>query len=145
MQVIVRDRQKGKTTELIKWLLQGKEQDTYPYWSRVIVCPFSNVEVTRVTNEVFRYIEAENWNPCEQMLPHMHPDGVPLKEVHLGVLTDVRKAVWSLADYLANEVGTRTFEFAIDNIEYIWERGYRILREPAIITMTGKLYDGLRD
>jgi len=145
MQVIVRDRQEGKTTELIKWLLQGTEQDKYPYWSRVIVCAASHVETARVTNEVLRYIETTNWNPCERMLPHVHPEGVPLKEVHLGVLTDVRKAVWDMSDYLANERGVRTFDFAIDNMEYVWERGYRILRQPAIITMTGKSYDGLRD
>lgn len=139
-QVIVRDRREGKTTELIKWLLQGKEQTTYPYWDRVIVSVSSAKMVATTTEMILTYIKETNWNPCEQMLAH-----VDCETQHQGILTDVRKAVWSMSDYYLNERGNRGFEFAVDDIDLAWERGYRFLRQPALITLTGKLYDAVRD
>lgn len=37
MKVIVRGRQAGKTHDLVQWVKQGEETDSYPGWSRVIL------------------------------------------------------------------------------------------------------------
>lgn len=37
MQVIVGDRQQGKTTRLVEWVNQGRKVNDYPGWSRIIV------------------------------------------------------------------------------------------------------------
>lgn len=39
MKVLLTSRQGGKTTTAIKWLLEGKPTQRYPYWSRVLVVP----------------------------------------------------------------------------------------------------------
>lgn len=38
MKVIVRPRQAGKTYGLVQWVLAGEETDSYPGWSRVLLC-----------------------------------------------------------------------------------------------------------
>ena len=149
MKILVRDRRQGKTTELIKWLLQGREQDVYPYWSRVIVaCTHKMMQTT--TGMLLHYIERENWNPCEQMLPHMHRDEHRhggMSDDHVGVLTDVRKAVWGPSDLDRNIQGTRPFEFAIDDADQMFTGffGFGLARQPAVITMTGEHVDSLCD
>lgn len=146
MKVLVRDRRAGKTTELIKWLLQGKEQDKYPYWSRVIVVP-TNRMVPITTRTVFDYTQRENWNPCSQMLPHMHREGISLHEQHFGVLTDVRESVWSLRDLDSNLRGGRDFEYGLDNAEEAMSGTFlsSFLVLPTVITMTGEAVDSLCD
>lgn len=37
MQVILGDRQSGKTTTLLDWLVQGRPRPSWPNWDRVIV------------------------------------------------------------------------------------------------------------
>ena len=37
MKVIVRGRQAGKTYDLVQWVKQGEETNSYPGWSRVIL------------------------------------------------------------------------------------------------------------
>lgn len=39
MKVIVRPRQAGKTTELVEWVKQGEATNSYPFWTRIILCP----------------------------------------------------------------------------------------------------------
>lgn len=38
MKVIARPRQAGKTYELIQWLKGGERTDSYPGWSRILLC-----------------------------------------------------------------------------------------------------------
>jgi len=141
MQVLVKGRAEGKTTALVKWLLEGREQEGYPAWSRVIVCAANNRMVQTTEHMLRKHIEEHiNFHSCDRMLPHTKEECPQVQE---RFLINVRKAVWGLSDYYANEHGTREFEFAIDDMEYIWERGYRILRQPSVITVTGSLYDNL--
>jgi len=136
MQVIVRDRRQGKTTELIKWLLQGHMQEGYPQWSRVLVVAASNQAVAYTTHLVHQYISKgySDSDLCAMSRRPHYSDACDVE--HNYTVTQIRKAVWGMSDYLANEPG-RDFEFAVDEMQYVWERGYRILREPAIITLTG--------
>jgi hypothetical protein len=38
VRVIARGRQAGKTYDLIQWVKEGKETNSYPGWSRVLLC-----------------------------------------------------------------------------------------------------------
>ena len=38
MKVIARGRREGKTHALIEWVKEGEETDSYPGWSRVLLC-----------------------------------------------------------------------------------------------------------
>jgi hypothetical protein len=135
MHVIVRDRREGKTTELIKWLLEGKAQEGYPGWSRVIVEPTKGM-VVHADRMLKRHIADTGWVPrVDQML-----DGrLTTKDAEHRVLADVRKAIWGMSDFNFNAVGRRDFEFAVDDLDqFISERfNYRM---PTVITMTGELY-----
>lgn len=124
MEVIVGDRQSGKTSALIDWLLEGEVIDNYPWWSRVIACTTQRrvVAVTdmvkRCTQEVF---EANIRDGNKGMERTLH---------------DIRKAVWSLGDLQANR-GRRGIQVAFDDVEYLLEM---ILRcQPAVITLTGSV------
>lgn len=37
MHVLIKNRQEGKTTQLMKWVAEGVEVDKYPFWSRVAI------------------------------------------------------------------------------------------------------------
>lgn len=151
IRVIVRDRREGKTTELIKWLLEGKQIRLYPGWSRIIVCPLEK-EVIRVTDEVRRETGAEGWGFEEdQILVPTHILGESIYRMQYDrALNDVRKAVWSLRDLRYNliGVGPQEFEYALDDADYYFSTyTYRegLSRPPAVIAMTGELYDHVRD
>jgi hypothetical protein len=36
--IIARPRQAGKTHEAVQWVLAGEQTDSYPNWSRVLLC-----------------------------------------------------------------------------------------------------------
>jgi len=38
VKVIVNGRQSGKTYALVEWIKEGEETDSYPGWSRVLLC-----------------------------------------------------------------------------------------------------------
>jgi hypothetical protein len=38
VKVIARGRQAGKTYALVQWVREGEETDSYPGWSRVLIC-----------------------------------------------------------------------------------------------------------
>lgn len=38
MKVIVNGRQSGKTYQLIQWVKDGEKTDSYPGWSRILLC-----------------------------------------------------------------------------------------------------------
>jgi hypothetical protein len=59
----------------------------------------------------------------------------------LSVLHDLRKCVWSIAD-LKTGYGYSDMEYAIDDVDRLIMYNFGLLVRPAIVTMTGKLYDG---
>lgn len=118
MIVVVTGRQGGKTTAMIQWFLNGRPIDTYPYWSRVILCP-THEQVVYVTNKVREATASFDENNQSTW--------------------DIRKAIWSLEDLnsVKKHHGTRDIEIGVDNMELIIED---ILNGPiSFATMTGKL------
>lgn len=134
MQVIVRDRQQGKTTDLVAWLLQGERRTNYPNWSRVILV-HSNVLVAHTSNQVGRALQAlpGTWF-CERCPIHLAEQ---CEAYHEKLSADIRKAVWSFSDYSHNAHG-RDFEYAIDNLD-AWISMTFHGKGPAIVAMTGTL------
>lgn len=39
MKFMVTGRAHGKTSTLVEWVKQGEPTDSYPFWTRVILCP----------------------------------------------------------------------------------------------------------
>lgn len=132
MQVIVRDRREGKTTELIKWLLGGNLQRPYPQWNRVLVCAHRTA-VVRVVREVRRYIEEHNWDACAKSDPHL---GTLCEAVHASTINEVAKNVWGMSDFEHNIRGNRPFEYAIDDLDFFLRNTFR--SQPSVIAMTGE-------
>jgi hypothetical protein len=139
MKILVRDRRQGKTTELIKWMLEGNQQLAYPAWSRVIVC-VSHRMVIYTTDMLRDYIKNNDWKPRDdQRLDR----GYDLS--HDRLLTDVRKGVWSLDDLTTNFRGSRPFEYAIDDLDHLLIDALHLRFAPEVATMSGELVDDLCD
>lgn len=64
MKVIVRGRQAGKTYDLVQWVKQGDETNSYPGWSRVILT-HSIAEAERIRDlydlDYRQVFSAEEW------------------------------------------------------------------------------------
>jgi len=137
IKVLVEDRREGKTTELIKWLLQGHRQEGYPQWSRVIVC-VSGGMCAYTSRMIDRYLTEELL--CAKSEPHL---GEVCKDVHNHTFAQIRKAVWSMSDFEHNVRG-REFEYAIDDLELFIERKFGG-KMPKVVTMTGESVDSICD
>ena len=147
MKIIVRDRRQGKTTELINWLLRGKPQpQTYPSWSRVMVCT-TNQEVIRVSREVRRAIMALP-NPtawlCERSAPHL---GDRCADAHNHTITQICNGVWSLKDLSFNVMGSsKNFAYVVDDADFLLQAGNIPMGYPPYaITVTGERVADLCD
>lgn len=136
MQVIVRDRQEGKTTDLIKWLLDGYQQDVYPQWNRVIVC-VTNGMVQHTAKSIMRF--TNDAYLCSKSEPHLKDQ---CEKAHDRIASLLRKAVWNLGDLQFNARGTRAdaFEYVVDDFDLFIQRQFNF-KMPAIAAMTGKLYE----
>jgi hypothetical protein len=51
--VIVRPRQAGKTYEMVQWVKQGEPTRSYPFWSRIILCPTLEMAQRLRTDETY--------------------------------------------------------------------------------------------
>lgn len=102
MRLIAGDRQTGKSTELIKWLVDGHAIPEYPHWSRVIVVATTS-EVEFLDREVKQFGRGpdDEWEPK----PYM-------------------KCVWHLREFLNNSGAMKyvrdenRVEIAIDNLTH---------------------------
>lgn len=69
-QYIVRPRQGGKTRTAVEWVLEGERTDSYPGWSRILIC-HSIEESARIRadypdldyQQVFSWAEWANVHP----------------------------------------------------------------------------------
>jgi len=141
IQVLVRDRREGKTTELIKWLLEGHMQDGYPQWSRVIVTPTSKM-VVHTSKMVASHLSGEYL--CQHSNPHL-AEGC--KFAHKHTAAQISKAVWGFKDFNFNAQGAREFEYALDDADFLYTGNSTTLyspngRRPSIVVLTGELYSG---
>lgn len=138
MKVLVGSRQSGRTTKLVEWLLDGKEQQGYPQWSRVILCATNNQVIW-----LHRFIQDEikrlNWIvECEQCLPHLTNNCV---KHHHHVMTQIRKAVWGFNDFQTNARGRRDFEYGIDDAEEFLFTGFVPHKLPSVIVLEGEIWE----
>lgn len=132
MDVVVRDRRQGKTTTLIDWLLEGKQTQDYPGWSRVIVCVHTSMVVH--TTRMLR-MASDGWQlRNEQLLPNMRRNFQVGNDL---AVNDLRKCVWSIDDFKHNAQGRRDFEYAVDNVELFLQRFLPPYKPPSVITVTG--------
>jgi hypothetical protein len=118
VKAIVGDRRSGKTTALVKWLVEGHEIPEYPGWSRVIVVATVN-ELKLLDSEVKQFGRKpdEEWEPKPYMKCVLH-----MREFldNRGAFRYVR--------------GESRVEAAFDNLDHAFEEvlGFR----PAVVTMT---------
>lgn len=136
MYVLVDDRQRGKTTKLVQWLLEGEPRANYPGWSRIIVCPDQG-RVVFVTDMVKKFTQGE-WNDLAQ-IPDDAAHSVRRRAV---TLANIRKAVWSLDELRNNSFGGRmeVFDYALDDAELMLGQYLRVHKAPEVITMTGQAW-----
>lgn len=152
MQVIVRDRQAGKTTGLVDWLLapeSGPLLNTQgawepPYWKRIIVVMHGERERNRVRHQVFwRFYEVVRQRDWAGWLK----DDPNWKTSVVGVAERASDAVWNfdkLTDHLRGirlaSRRTTPVEYCVDDVNVLVER--YLAREigymPALITLAGE-------
>lgn len=119
MEVIVRGRQEGKSTELVRWLICGMPLEKYPYWSRAIVC-CDQQQVKAVRRMVD--LATLTWNRIER--------------------SALQAAVWGLLQLQESTLGhnLKEVEFAIDDFDLLMSYSLRVPYTPSIVTMTGELW-----
>lgn len=119
MDVILGDRQTGKTTKLVEWLIQGHAIHSYPGWSRILVCA-NHAQVRWATDAV----------------KEMTADWPKVRSTW-----DLRKAVWGLGDL--NGAGirgvSREVEIAVDNLDMVV--AMYLSRMPVVVSMTGRPHE----
>jgi hypothetical protein len=105
---------------LIQWLLNGHPIESYPGWSRAIVCA-NNTQVLHLAHAI--HDATQQWEGAWD----------------LHTLTALRKAIWSIGDLKSTMRGMKLddFEYAIDNADMILAQVLGAYSPPAIITMTG--------
>lgn len=145
MKVIVRDRNQGKTTALIKWLLEGNLQRPYPQWNRVIVVP-STTMVAHTSNFILRTLNDMTGTEeflCSKSSIHLKDE---CKREHMYTEAAIVKSVWRLSELTFNARGIRAegFEYAVDDIDELLQRTLGF-KPPAMIAMTGESVDHLGD
>lgn len=98
MKLLFMNRQRGKTTRLMKWLFQAERREAFPYWNRIVLV-HSVSERDRIIREFGRGNE---------------------------VLTKVLKEqvhVWS--DWQKKSHGATKVQIAIDNLDLILAQMFR--------------------
>lgn len=114
MNVIVRDRQLGKTTELVRWLLGGRAINAWPGWSRVLVV----ADAQRAVWTSRHFHEADQW---------LRVNGLP---------PGLQKIVLTARDWRNRRPGSdRLITWALDDAEQIIAQYFDGL--PAVMSMTG--------
>lgn len=95
MKFMVAGRQEGKTCELVRWVLEGHETSSYPFWTRVILtCSVSRAMHIRHDYPELDYRQVFTMNEW--------------RHAHLGPMT-VEVGIDDVNDYLASEFGNVTF------------------------------------
>lgn len=113
MDVVLGDRQAGKTTALVRWLLAGSSTHRYPGWSRVIVVGHADMVCWTAT-----HFPDEN-----RVLREKFPPG-------LGKLVLTPREVLRVAQLAGHEL-----EIAVDDIDSILADHLGIF--PARVALTG--------
>lgn len=143
MRVLVRERQEGKTTILVDWLMGGRATQGYPGWSRVIVCP-TNEAVVHTDRMLKRRMNEMQWSvSCDRCLPHPSAD---CREVHARAFFDARKCIWGARDLRTGLRGIagEGIEIVVDDLHMLINHflGWQALggHEIAGVAINGELW-----
>lgn len=119
MKVLATERQEGKTTELLSWLLGGESINLWPSWSRVIIVD--------TTSEALH-------------LTQHHPAGIAtdyLLRQKGGPVLSKLVLVYDKDQYaIRSRLHLANVEVGVDNVDHLL---HRLLHQmPAYVTLTGQ-------
>jgi hypothetical protein len=82
--IIVRPRQAGKTYEAVQWVLEGEQTDSYPGWSRVLLC-HTLQEADRIRKDfpALDYRQVFSWREWRERHPGLKPVEVAVDNADL--------------------------------------------------------------
>lgn len=116
LSAVLAERQGGKTTQLIEWLLNGEPINAWPSWSRVLIMP----EKQQVTDLVRRFQVADQ----------------TLRDK--GCIGGLAKVALAVGDYALTRLRLADVEVAVDNADHLVEQVLGL--KPDMVSMTGSVF-----
>jgi hypothetical protein len=116
LRALLAERQEGKTTQLVDWLVDGDPIDKWPSWSRVLIVP----EKQQLMNIVSRF----------QVANHALRDK--------GCPGGLQKVILTAGGYALTRLRLADVEVAVDNAEQLIEMQLGI--RPDLVSMTGSVF-----
>lgn len=116
LRAILAERQDGKTTQLVNWLLGGEPIDKWPSWSRVLIVP--TAAQMKVVADRFPLVDQE------------------LRD--RGCQGGLQKIILPVGGYALTRLRLADVEVAVDNAEDLiaQQLGFR----PDLVSMTGSVF-----
>lgn len=126
-QVLVRPRMGGKSTHALSWVQRGERVKGYPGWSRVLVVPNVNLDVTmrgwQATPEAIAYAK-RNHDPMLLTEPH------PSFDSWWSCIPDWSHRVFDYRSWANARGAVQTTEVRVDEINMLWD----FLQLPGTVT-----------
>lgn len=116
LSAVLADRQEGKTTQLVDWLVHGEPIDVWPSWSRVLIVP----EARQLEDLVSRFRVADQ----------------TLRDK--GCAGGLGKVVLTVGSYTLTRLRLADVEVAVDNADHLIEQALGL--RPDLISMTGSVF-----
>lgn len=119
LQVIVGERRTGRTSRLLRWLRDGHPIDSYPRWSRILVCAHAD-HVPTVHRLAFERYGQGPWS----------------------------KSVFSVADLRSawrGAIRPGTVEYAVDDADALMWSYLGVNQLPSLLTLCGRIFEGAGD
>jgi hypothetical protein len=113
---LLAERQEGKTTQLIDWLLDGETIDKWPSWSRVLIVP----NPRQMEDIVSRFRAADQ---------ELRDKGCP---------GGLGKVILTAGGYALTRLRLADVEVAVDNAEMLIEQQLGL--RPDLVSMTGSVF-----
>ena len=84
MHIIVRPRQAGKTHAIVQWILAGEKTNSYPGWSRVLLChDLASADYVRKQFPELDYRQVFSWREWRERRPGPKPVEVAVDNADL--------------------------------------------------------------
>lgn len=115
-QAVLAERQEGKTTQLIEWLVNGEPLDVWPSWSRVLIVPTPE----QMSDIVHRFQVADQT---------LRGKGCP---------GGLGKVVLTVGSYQLTRLRLADVEVAVDNADHLIEQALGL--RPDLVSMTGSVF-----
>lgn len=113
---VLAERQEGKTTQLVEWLIGGEPIDAWPSWSRVLIVP----DPRQMDDLVSRFKVADQTlrdKGCRGGLP---------------------KVILTVGSYALTRLRLADVEVAVDNADHLIEQAIGLV--PDLVSMTGSVF-----